>query len=229
MRLLVIEDDEKIMRVITRGLSQEGHTVDAATTCGEGRELWQNHQHDAVILDIMLPGGDGVNLLREMRQAGDQTPVLILSAKGAVDDRVTGLDSGADDYMVKPFSYSELAARVHAITRRTQALVQTTQQGTTLKISEVSLDLIKRSVVRDGRKIELQPKEFALLELLMRNPDKPLTKAFILESIWGVKVDPQTNIIDVLVCRLRNKLDTGFKKKLIHTMRGVGYVYRTSE
>lgn len=229
MRILVIEDDDKIQSFIGRGLSQEGHTIDKASTGDEGLSQWMKLQYDAVVLDIMLPGKNGIEILKQMRRKGDQTPVLILSAKNAVDDRVTGLETGADDYMAKPFSFSELAARLHAITRRIQPAAQGGKDQTTLKLSGVVIDLLRRSVVRDNTKIDLQPREFALLELLMRNPNRPLNKTVILERIWDYSFDPQTNVVDVLICRLRTKLDSGFKNKLIQTIRGVGYVFRSEE
>ena len=229
MRVLVIEDDEKIQAFISKGLRQDGHTVDTAGTGGEGLALWEASRYDAVVLDIMLPERSGLSILKHMRHAGDMTPVLILSAKGAVDDRITGLECGADDYMNKPFSFSELTARINAITRRTQMPPSKGKTVTSLTVSDVTLDLLRRTVVRQDKKIDLQPREFALLELLMRNPNRPLTKTLILERIWDYSFDPQTNIVDVLVCRLRNKVGSGFDKKLIQTMRGVGYVFRASE
>lgn len=229
MRVLVIEDDTKIQEFISRGLRQEGHTVDTASTGPEGRALWEAHRYDAVVLDIMLPGADGLSVLRHMRNTGDPTPVLVLSAKIAVDDRVSGLQSGADDYLIKPFSFTELSARLQAITRRTGAPAQKGKKVTALTLGDLHVDLLRRAVVRGDKKIELQPREFALLELLMRHPNRPLTKTLILERIWDYSVDPQTNIVDVLVCRLRNKIDAGFDKKLIHTLRGVGYVIRADQ
>ena len=229
MRVLVIEDDEKIQAFVSKGLRQDGHTVDTASTGTEGRTLWETNRYEAVVLDIMLPELDGLTLLKKMRNKGDLTPVLVLSAKSDVDDRISGLESGADDYMIKPFSFSELSARLHAITRRTQAPTTKGKSTTTLSICDVSVDLLRRTVVRGDKKIELQPREFALLELLMRNPNRPLTKTLILERIWDYSFDPQTNIVDVLICRLRNKIDAGFTKKLIQTMRGVGYVFRADE
>lgn len=229
MHVLVIEDDEKIQSFVCKGLRQDGHSTDAATTGTEGLELWKGNRYDAVVLDIMLPGIDGITLLRQMRNHGDITPVLVLSAKVSIDDRVSGLDSGADDYLVKPFAFSELAARLHAITRRSQANTAKGKNATTLSLCDVHIDLLRRSVTRGDKKIDLQPREFALLELLMRNPNRPLTKALILERIWDYTFDPQTNIVDVLVCRLRNKIDAGCNKKLIQTMRGVGYVFRTAD
>ncbi len=229
MRMLVIEDDEKIQAFVSKGLRQDGHTVDTASTGTEGLALWEANRYDAVVLDIMLPEKNGIALLKHMRNKNDLTPVLVLSAKSAVDDRVSGLESGADDYMTKPFSFSELAARIHAITRRTQGAAQKGKSSTTLSVCDVTVDLLRRSVVRGDKKIDLQPREFALLELLMRSPNRPLTKTLILERIWDYSFDPQTNIVDVLVCRLRNKLDAGFPNKLIQTMRGVGYVFRADE
>jgi two-component system OmpR family response regulator len=229
MRVLVIEDDDKIQTFVSKGLRQDGHTVDTATSGSEGLVLWEAHRYDAIVLDIMLPERSGLSILKHMRNTNDQTPVLVLSAKSAVDDRVTGLECGADDYMTKPFSFSELAARLNAITRRTQTALPKGKSATLLIVSDVTLDLLRRSVIRSNKKIELQPREFALLELLMRNPNRPLTKTLILERIWDYSFDPQTNIVDVLVCRLRNKLDAGFDKKLIQTLRGVGYVFRDSE
>jgi two-component system OmpR family response regulator len=229
MRVLVIEDDEKIQAFVSRGLRQDGHTVDVASTGPDGQSLWEATRYDAVVLDIMLPERSGLQVLKHMRNTGDQTPVLVLSAKGAVDDRVSGLECGADDYMGKPFSFSELTARLHAITRRTQAAQPKGASATSLTVSDVTLDLLRRTAVRADKKIDLQPREFALLELLMRNPNRPLTKVLILERIWDYSFDPQTNIVDVLVCRLRTKIDSGFDKKLIQTMRGVGYVFRAAE
>jgi two-component system OmpR family response regulator len=229
MRILVIEDDIKIQEFVSRGLRQEGHTVDTASTGPEGRTLWEAHRYDAVVLDIMLPDTDGLSVLRHMRNTGDPTPVLVLSAKIAVDDRVSGLQSGADDYLTKPFSFTELSARLQAITRRTATPSQKGKNATAITVDDLHVDLLRRTVARGNKKIDLQPREFALLDLLMHNPNRPLTKTLILERIWDYSFDPQTNIVDVLVCRLRNKIDSGFDKKLIHTLRGVGYVFRTDQ
>lgn len=229
MRVLVIEDDGKIQAFVSRGLRQEGHTVDTAGTGTEGQTFWENTHYDAVVLDLMLPERSGLAVLKHMRNTGDLTPVIVLSAKIAVDDRVSGLECGADDYMVKPFSFSELSARLNAITRRTQTAQPKGGNTTSLTVCDVTLDLLRRTAVRDDKKIDLQPREFALLELLMRNPNRPLTKSLILERIWDYSFDPQTNIVDVLVCRLRNKIDAGFERKVIQTMRGVGYVFRAAE
>jgi len=229
MRVLVIEDDEKIQAFVSKGLRQDGHTVDTASSGKDGLTFWESNRYDAVVLDIMLPELNGIAILKQMRNKGDLTPVLVLSAKADVDDRVSGLESGADDYMIKPFSFSELSARLHAITRRTQAPSQKGKNVTTLSLCDVSIDLLRRTVIRGEKKIDLQPREFALLELLMRNPNRPLTKTLILERIWDYSFDPQTNIVDVLICRLRNKIDAGATKKLIQTMRGVGYVFRADD
>ena len=227
MRLLVVEDDAKIQSFVSKGLRQEGHTVDTASTGDDGLNFWEHARYDAVVLDIMLPGMSGLEILKHRRNSGDTTPVLVLSAKIEVNDRITGLETGADDYMTKPFSFSELSARIHAITRRNQT--SGTAPATSLTLSGVTLDLLRRTVFRDDKKIDLQPREFALLELMMKNPNRPLTKAFILERIWDYDFDPQTNIVDVLVCRLRNKLDSGFDAKLIRTMRGIGYVFSSEK
>jgi len=228
MRILVIEDDTKIQEFVSRGLRQEGHTVDAASTGPEGLALWEAHRFDAVVLDIMLPGADGLSILKHMRNTGDQTPVIALSAKIAVDDRVSGLQSGADDYLSKPFAFSELSARLQAITRRTPP-AQKGKDATLLAVADLRVNLLTRTVTRADKKIDLQPREFVLLDLLMRNTNRPLAKAFILERIWDYNLDLQTNIVDVLICRLRNKIDAGFDKKLIHTLRGVGYVLRADQ
>ena len=228
MRILVVEDDSKIQSLVSMGLRQEGHTVDTASTGSEGQKMWSGGRYDAVVLDLMLPEVSGLSLLKRARNDHDQTPVLILSAKGAVDDRVAGLELGADDYMCKPFSFSELSARLHAIIRRAgNGTAAATAASITL--SGVTLDLVRRAVMRGDKKIDLQSREFSLLELMMKNPDRPLSKSFILERIWDYDFDPQTNIVDVLVCRLRAKLDSGFDHKLIRTLRGVGYVFKTEE
>ncbi|MBO4288131.1 MAG: response regulator transcription factor [Kiritimatiellae bacterium] len=223
MKILVIEDDEKIAQFICVGLQREGHTVDVATTGTEGAGLLAGNRYDAAVLDIMLPGVGGLDILRDARRRGDATPVLVLSAKGELDDRVLGLEAGADDYMPKPFAFSELYARIHAITRRASVA----QTETRLSAGDVTLDLLTRTCTREGRKIELQPREFTLLELLLRNVNHPLDKTTIQERIWGLGIEPQTNIVDVLVCKLRTKIDSGFELKRIQTIRGVGYVFRS--
>jgi two-component system OmpR family response regulator len=224
MRVLVVEDDNKIAEFVMSGLKQAGLVVDHAADGEEGLHLALHESYDAVVVDIMLPGLDGLGLIEEMRRKTINTPVLILSAKRTVDDRVKGLQSGGDDYLTKPFAFSELLARVQALIRRS-----TGSSGTTfLKTGELSVDLLSRRVVREGTEIELQPKEFSLLEYFMRNSGRVLSKTLILEHIYDYNFDPQTNVVDVLVCRLRNKIDKDFETKLIHTIRGVGYVLKES-
>jgi len=224
MRVLVVEDDKKIAEFVMSGLKQAGFVVDHAADGEEGLHLALHESYDAAVIDIMLPGFDGLSLIEEMRRKTINTPVLILSAKRTVDDRVKGLQSGGDDYLTKPFAFSEMLARVQALIRRS-----TGSSGTTfLKAGELSIDLLSRRVVREGTEIELQPKEFALLEYFMRNSGRVLSKTLILEHIYDYNFDPQTNVVDVLVCRLRNKIDKDFDTKLIHTIRGVGYVLKES-
>jgi len=224
MRVLVVEDDKKIAEFVMSGLKQAGFVVDHAADGEEGLHLALHESYDAAVIDIMLPGFDGLSLIEEMRRKTINTPVLILSAKRTVDDRVKGLQSGGDDYLTKPFAFSEMLARVQALIRRS-----TGSSGTTfLKAGELSIDLLSRKVVREGTEIELQPKEFALLEYFMRNSGRVLSKTLILEHIYDYNFDPQTNVVDVLICRLRNKIDKDFDTKLIHTIRGVGYVLKES-
>lgn len=223
MRILVIEDDEKIAEVLRRGFESEKHSVSVAACGAQGASMWAEGGFDAVVLDRMLPDADGINVLREARTVrGDETPVVVLSAKGEVDDRIEGLDCGADDYLAKPFSFSELLSRIQAVVRRVQKPMK---EEVRLISRDVELHLVKRTCRRGRKNIELQPREFALLELMMRNPGRPLTKSLILERIWNMTFDPQTNVVDVLVCKLRAKLDSGFEAKLIKTIRGVGYVF----
>ncbi len=222
MRVLVVEDDTKIASFVVNGLKQNGFAVDHAPDGEEGLKLARVAHHDAVVLDIMLPKLDGLALLRQLRQDQILTPVLILSAKASVDDRVKGLQAGGDDYLTKPFAFSELLARVQALVRRATH----TAEPTKLSASDLTMDLLTREVTRSGQKIELQSREFALLEALLRHPGRPITKTMILEQVWDYNFDPQTNVVDVLVHRLRAKVDKGFPVKLIHTIRGVGYVLK---
>ena len=222
MRILVVEDDPKIAAFITMGLRQAGFAVDQADNGEKGLQLALSEPYDLAILDIMLPGRDGLSLLDELRRQRFNTPVIILSAKRSVEDRVRGLEAGGDDYLTKPFSFSELLARVQALIRRASGAVD----ATTLTMADLAMDLRRREVLRAGKKIELQPREFSLLEYLIRNRGQVVSKATILEHIWDYNFDPQTNVVDVLVCRLRNKIDREFEPKLIHTIRGVGYVLR---
>ncbi len=222
MRLLVVEDDAKISSFVIKGLEQSGFAVDHASNGKEGLFLAQTEPYDAAIIDVMLPGLDGLSIIAEMRKAKIATPVIILSAKRSVEDRVRGLQTGSDDYMVKPFTFAELLARVQALIRRSTQATEPTR----LTVGDLSIDLIKREVVRAGQKIELQPREFRLIEYLMRQPGRVVSKTMIMEHIWNYHFDPQTNVVDVLVCRLRNKIDKDFHLKLIHTIRGVGYVIK---
>jgi two-component system, OmpR family, response regulator len=222
MRVLVVEDDSKIASFVVNGLKQNGFTADHAADGENGLALAQAVAYDAAVLDIMLPKLDGLSLLRQLRQNKILTPVLILSAKASVDDRVKGLQAGGDDYLTKPFAFSELLARVQALVRRgTQ-----TAGPTTLSASDLTMDLLTREVVRGGRKIELHPREFTLLELFLRHPGRPVAKSIILEQLWDYSCEPQTNVVDVLVHRLRAKVDKNCPVKLIQTIRGVGYVLK---
>ncbi len=224
MRVLVVEDDKKIASFVMNGLKQAGFAVDHASDGEDGLHLALHEPYDAAVVDIMLPKMDGLSLIEDLRRQKVNTPVLILSARRTVDDRIKGLQSGGDDYLTKPFAFSELLARIQALIRRS-----TGSTGTTfLKAGELSLDLLARRVVRSGVEIELQPKEFSLLEYFMRNHGRVLSKTLIMEHIYDYNFDPQTNVVDVLVCRLRNKVDKDFEKKMIHTIRGVGYVLKES-
>jgi len=220
MRILVIEDDPKIGSFIVNGLKQSGFAVDHCSDGEDGYARAQTISYDAAVVDIMLPKLDGLSLISELRSKNVRTPVLILSAKATVDDRVRGLQSGGDDYLTKPFAFSELLARVQALIRRATQ----TPEPTRLTVGDLTMDLLKREVHRGDEKIELQPREFALLEYLMRYATRPVTKTMILEHIFDYSFDPQTNVVDVLVHRLRSKVDKG--RAMIHTIRGVGYVLR---
>jgi DNA-binding response OmpR family regulator len=222
MRILVVEDDIKIASFVVKGLEQAGFAVDHSDNGEDGLFLAQTEPYDAAIIDVMLPSLDGLSLIAEMRKAQVHTPVIILSAKRSVGDRIKGLQTGSDDYLVKPFVFAELLARLQALIRRSTG----TAEAANLTLGDLSMDLLKREVVRSGQKIELQPREFSLLEYLMRHENRVVSKTMILEHIWNYNFDPQTNVVDVLVCRLRNKVDRDFDQKLIHTMRGVGYVVK---
>ena len=224
MRILVVEDDGKIASFIVNGLKQSGFSVDHASDGEQALSLCRVVTYDAAVLDIMLPKLDGLSVLRRLRQDKNLIPVLILSAKASVDNRVTGLQAGGDDYLTKPFAFSELLARVQALIRRAEQ----TAEPTSLSVGDLWMDLLSRQVTRTGQPIELQSREFALLELLMRHPGRPVTKTMILEHIWDYSFDPQTNVVDVLAHRLRAKLDKDFPAKLIQTIRGVGYVLKSA-
>src|SRR5689334_4750512 len=220
MRILVVEDDKKIASFVVNGLKQSGFAVDHAADGEDGLFRAQTIPYDALVVDLMLPKLDGLNLIQQLRAGGARLPVLILSAKASVDDRVRGLQAGGDDYLTKPFAFSELLARVQALIRRATQ----TPEPTRLAVGDLTMDLISRHVQRGDRQIELQPREFALLEYLMRHPNRPVTKTMILEHIFDYSFDPQTNVVDVLVHRLRGKV--GKEKAMIHTIRGVGYVLK---
>jgi two-component system, OmpR family, response regulator len=222
MRILVVEDDEKIASFVVKGLKQNGFAVDHRPDGEQALALAQTVAYDAAVVDLMLPKLDGLSLIQQIRARGIRLPVLILSARATVDDRVRGLQAGGDDYLTKPFAFSELLARVQALIRRASQTVEPTR----LTVGDLTLDLLTREVRRGREKIELQPREFALLEYLMRSVNRAVTKTMILEHIFDYSFDPQTNVVDVLVHRLRNKVDR--EKAMIHTMRGVGYVLRAA-
>lgn len=224
MRVLIVEDDAEIASFIMTGLRQSGFGVDHALDGEDGLHLALTMPYDAAIIDIMLPKMDGLSLIEAIRREKSDIPILILSAKRTVEDRVRGLQMGADDYLIKPFVFSELLARVQALIRRGSSSTEPTR----LTCGDLSLDLLKREACRAGKRIELQPREFALLEYLMHNAEQVLSKTMILEHVWDFHFDPQTNAVDVLISRLRSKVDRGFPEKLIHTMRGVGYVLKAS-
>jgi DNA-binding response OmpR family regulator len=223
MRLLLIEDDQKIGAFVEKGLRQEGHAVDWVRDGNEGAAILETTAYDVAIVDLMLPGLGGLALIRAVRRKRVATPIIILSARDTVADRVEGLEAGADDYLTKPFSFAELVARLNALARRATA---GSAAETRLSYGGVTLDLLTRQVTRDGAPLSLQAKELALLEYLLRNPERVLSKTMILQRLWDYSFDPQTNVVDVLVCRLRNKIDRDFPVKLIQTLRGVGYVLR---
>jgi two-component system OmpR family response regulator len=222
MRVLVVEDDKKIASFVTRGLKEAGFVVDHADNGEDALHLALSEPYDAAVMDIMLPKLDGLSVIKRLRQTKIHTPVLILSAKRSVDDRIRGLQTGGDDYLIKPFSFAELLARVRALIRRANHEIEPTR----LAVGDLSLDLLTREVNRAASKIDLQPREFALLEYLMRNAGTVVSKTMIIEHVWGYDFDPMTNVVDVLVSRLRNKLDRDFDNKLIHTHRGVGYALK---
>lgn len=224
MRVLVVEDDKKIASFVVNGLKQAGFTVDHADNGQTGLELAMASFYDAAVMDVMLPKRDGLTVVELLRQNKVLTPVIILSAKRTVDDRIRGLQSGGDDYLTKPFSFAELLARLQALIRRANH----ESEPSRFVVGDLSLDLLTREVVRGGVKLDLQPREFALLELLIRRAGQVVSKTMIIEKIWGYSYDPMTNIVDVLVSRLRNKIDKEFDPKLIHTYRGVGYVLKLS-
>ncbi len=222
MRALIIEDDQTIAEFVARGLREAAFAVDVAADGEAGLSLASTEPYDVAIVDLMLPKRDGLSVIDELRRRGRVTPVLILSARRSVDDRVRGLQAGGDDYLTKPFAFAELLARVQALVRRATR----SPEPTTLTVGDLTLDLLTRRVTRGPTPIELRPREFALLEYLMRNAGKVVSKTMILSHVWEYNFDPQTNIVDVLVSRLRDKVDRPFENKMLHTVRGVGYVLR---
>ncbi len=222
MRALLVEDDDTIAEFVERGLREAGFAVDRFGDGESGLEAAVGQVYDVAVVDVMLPKRDGLSLIDELRRRNIATPVLILSAKRSVDDRVKGLQAGGDDYLTKPFAFAELLARVQALVRRASRA----PEPTTLRVEDLVLDLLSRRVSRGDVLIDLRPREFALLEYLMRNASKVISKTMILSHVWDYSFDPQTNIVDVLVSRLREKIDRRFEKKLLHTVRGVGYVIR---
>ena len=224
MRVLVVEDEARLAAFVRKGLSELSYTVDVADDGGAAIQLARSTPYDLVILDIMLPDTDGFAVCRELRRMNIDVPILMLSARGVVEDRVRGLDSGADDYLTKPFVFSELSARVRALLRR-----QKPSKFLTLVVGDVTLDPVKRAVYRGPRRIDLSQKEFALLEYLMRNADQVLTRTMIAEHVWDFPWDRLTNVIDVYVNHLRRKLEEGGEARLVHAVRGVGYVMREQE
>jgi DNA-binding response OmpR family regulator len=225
MRALVVEDDPSIADFVGRGLGEAGFAVDHATDGENALAVVGRAPYDVAVVDVMLPRRDGLSLIEEMRRRGIMTPVLILSARRSVDDRVRGLQTGGDDYLTKPFAFSELLARVQALVRRATRAPEPTR----LTLADLTLDLLSRRVTRGAALLDLRPREFALLEYLMRNAGRVVSKTMILSHVWSYNFDPQTNVVDVLVSRLRERIDRPFDRKLLHTVRGVGYVLRAPD
>ena len=221
MRILVVEDEKKVARFIQQGLEEEHHTVDVAHDGEAGLAMAEAQRYDVIILDVMLPGKSGVDVTRELRVRKRDTPILMLTAKAATEDKVAGLDSGADDYLTKPFAFAELLARVRSLLRR-----GTQEKSTVLALADLELDTVTHKARRGTRVIDLTTKEYALLEFFLRNKERVLSRTIIAEHIWDYHFDTGTNLIDVYINHLRNKVDTGFDRKLIHTVRGVGYVLK---
>ncbi|KAA3633163.1 MAG: DNA-binding response regulator [Proteobacteria bacterium] len=222
MKILLIEDDPTISQFVAKGLTQSGYRVDIASDGETGLDLALNDEYDLGIVDLMLPGVDGISIIERVRCEGRSLPIIILSARRTVDDRVTGLQRGGDDYLTKPFSFSELLARVQAQLRRASEQ----QTGTTLCVHDLEIDLLARTVTRAGRRVDLQPKEFMLLEYLVRHVGHVVSKTMIIERVWNYNFDPRTNIVEARISKLREKIDRDFDNPLIHTVRGVGYVLK---
>jgi len=225
VKILVVEDDRATREYLAKGLTEAGHVVDAAANGRDGLFLAAGESYDLMVIDRMLPGLDGAGIVRTVRAAGVRTPILLLTTLGGIDDRVAGLDAGADDYLVKPFAFSELRARLDALARRPPLGAEATR----LRVADLEMDLLARSVTRAGRRIELQPREFRLLECLMRHAGQVVTRSMLLEKVWDFHFDPQTNIVETHVSRLRGKVDRGFGAELIHTVRGAGYCLRAPD
>ena len=222
MKLLLIEDDAAVARHISNGLRQQGHVVDHAQSGRDGLFLAGGETYDVMIVDRMLPGLDGLGIVKTIRGAGVKTPVLFLTTLGGIDDRVEGLEAGGDDYLIKPFAFAELLARVNALARRSPP----SEVQTLLRVGDLEIDLLKRSVTRGGKRIDLQPQEFKLLEQLMRNAGRVVTRTMLLERVWEFHFDPQTTVVETHISRLRRKIDQGAQRPLIHTVRGAGYCIR---
>lgn len=226
MKLLIVEDNERVAHFLKKGLSEAGHTADHADNGRDGMFLAVSESYDAIIMDRMLPGNiDGLAIIETLRKDGNKTPILILSALSDVDDRIRGLKSGGDDYLVKPFAFGELLARLDALLRRTQD----TRAETTLVLGDLSMDLLSHKVARAGKAITLQPREFKLLEYLMRHANQVVTRTMLLENVWDYNFDPQTNVIDVHVSKLRQKIDTSAERSLLKTIRNSGYMLTTDD
>jgi len=226
MHILVVEDDNQAAQYLIKGLSENGHTVDHESDGKSGLFMAMENTYDVIIMDRMLPNLDGLSAIKTIRASGDTTPVMILSALGEVDDRVHGLRAGGDDYLVKPFAFAELLARLDVLSRRQGDIKQ---PETSLKVGDLEMDLLSHSVKRAGQNIDLQPREFRLLEYLMRNQGQMITRTMLLENVWNFHFDPQTNVIDVHISRLRNKIDKNFDKPLLQTIRGVGYSMKVAD
>ncbi|MBC2704015.1 response regulator transcription factor [Desulfobacula sp.] len=222
MRILVVEDDLKIAEFIQKGLKSSGFAVDHAATGNQGFEMAFEEPYDTMVVDIMLPELDGISLIKKIRENNNNTPIIILSARDRVDDRVNGLQAGADDYLTKPFAFSELLARIQALIRRASNITDPVN----LSYADLSIDILKRQVKRNDEIVELQPLEFSLLEYLLRNRERVVSRTMIMEHVWDYNFDPMTNVVEARICRLRDKIDKDFEPKLIHTVRGAGYVLK---
>ena len=222
MRILFIEDDSKIASFVKKGLKEAGYAVEHTSNGEEGLILALSSDYDAAVVDITLPGIDGLSIIKELRLQKKILPILILSARSSVDDRIKGLETGSDDYLTKPFAFSELLARLQALIRRSNLITE----PTSLNFKNLTMDLLNHTVHRDKKLIELQPREYSLLEYLMRNAERVVSKTMIMEQVWNYNFDPETNIVEARICKLREKVDKDFSETLIHTIRGVGYVIK---